>query len=369
MRISQKTFDGRIASVRRRMARVPVDLVVLGPGAHLQWLQGLHPHADERPFLFCLTQDDIAVLVPALEKDSLATQTDLPFFAWKDADGPQGSFAGLITHLKAAAVRHVALDETMRADFAGLVHDHLPHAAFQFTASTVGAERMRKDPEEYQCLKRSALIADCAMQETWSAMRPGLSEQEVAERVRSSFAQHGAQPLFHIIGTGPNGAFPHHQTGGDLLKEGDAIVMDIGGTIDGYPSDITRMAVIGEAPDEYHEIHSIVEAAVEAALGVARPGIPARQIDRAARQVIVDAGYGDFFLHRTGHGLGIEIHEPPDISGGSETILDEGMVFSIEPGIYLPNRFGLRLEEIVMLRADGPEILSDLPRDARIIDG
>ena len=141
------------------------------------------------------------------------------------------------------------------------------------------------------------------------------------------------------------------------------MVIDIGGRKDGFPSDITRMAVVGRPPEGYGQIHTIVEKAVQAALKAARPGVKARDVDAAARRVIDDAGYGEYFVHRTGHGMGIDGHEPPYITSTSETVLEEGMVFSIEPGIYLPGRFGIRLEDIVILREDGPEILSSLPRD------
>ena len=169
------------------------------------------------------------------------------------------------------------------------------------------------------------------------------------------------------MGAGGNGAFPHHQTGDTVLQSGDAVVMDIGGGMDGYSSDITRMAVIGTPPDGYGEIHAIVEAAVQAAMAAARPGVMAHVVDDAARGVITDAGYGDYFVHRTGHGMGLEIHEQPYLTSASETVLDTGMVFSIEPGIYLPGRFGIRLEDIVILRPDGPEIFSELPRDLKVI--
>ena len=174
---------------------------------------------------------------------------------------------------------------------------------------------------------------------------------------------------FTIVGTGANGAFPHHHTGTTTLQSGDVVVMDIGGCIDGYPSDITRMAAMDAPPENYAEMHAIVEAAVKAAMRAAKPGVKAHVVDDAARQVISDAGYGDYFVHRTGHGLGVEIHETPYITSSSQTVLDEGMVFSIEPGIYLPGQFGLRLEDIVILRKDGPEILSELPRDLKVIEG
>jgi len=187
--------------------------------------------------------------------------------------------------------------------------------------------------------------------------------------VRESFAGQRVKPLFTIIGAGANGAFPHHQTGDTVLQTGDAVVMDIGGGKDGYSSDITRMALIGEAPKGYLEIHDIVEAAVIAAMAAARPGVRAHVVDDAARSVITNAGYGEYFVHRTGHGMGVEVHETPYITATSQTVLDEGMVFSIEPGIYLPGRFGIRLEDIVILRADGPEVLSEMDRDPRLIGG
>ena len=143
--------------------------------------------------------------------------------------------------------------------------------------------------------------------------------------------------------------------------------MDIGGGQNGYSSDITRMAVVGRPPEGYEAVHAVVEAAVQAALRAARPGVQAKVVDAAARDVIADAGYGKYFVHRTGHGMGVEVHEQPYLTSVSETVLETGMVFSIEPGIYLPGRFGIRLEDIVILREDGPEIFSDLSRDLTVI--
>ena len=344
-----------------------VDLVALAPGAHMGWLLDVHPHADERPLLFCVTADNAGFLMPALEADSARQQTDMPFYEWADADGPGDAFDRLLTDYGITSARSFALDECMRADHAALVQDRLMNARRLFSETTVGALRMRKDAAEYAALKRNAGTADVAMRAAWAAMKPGMTELEVAGIARASFTDQGAKPLFSIIGAGRNGAFPHHHTGDTVLRDGDAVVMDIGGGMEGYSSDITRMAVMGHAPDGYADVHAVVDAAVDAALAAARPGVKAHVVDDAARGVIADAGYGAYFVHRTGHGLGTEVHEPPYISASSQTVLDEGMVFSIEPGIYLPDRFGLRLEEIVILRADGPEILSDLPRDVTVI--
>jgi len=359
----------RLNALQSLMAAQSVDLVVVGPGAHLAWLTGMHPHGDERPLLLCVTPERAAFLMPSLEAESARRHTDLMFHTWADEEGAEGAFAGLLAALGATGARSIVLDETMRADFAGLVQDALPGAKRQFASSTLGALRMRKDPAEYAALKRIALVGDEAMRAAWAAMRVGMRERDVATVVREAFKGAGATPLFSIIGAGGNGAFPHHQTGDALLQHGDAVVMDIGGTRAGYPSDMTRMAVMGAPPEGYVEVHAVVEAAVKAALAVAKPGALARDVDAAARGVIADAGYGDFFVHRTGHGLGLEIHEPPYITATSDRVLEEGMVFSIEPGIYLQGRFGIRLEDIVILRADGPEILSELPRDLHIVAG
>lgn len=333
----------------------------------MQWLLGFHPHADERPCLICISQSDAAFLMPALNAEGSRPHTDIAFHEWSDATGPEQAFAQLVEKLNISATGNIVLDETMRADFAALVQDTLPEAKRRFTGSTIGLLRMRKDTQEYQTLKDNARIADAAMQAGWSAMGTGKTELQVAEIIREKFSELGAQPLFSIVGAGGNGAFPHHQTGDTVLKQGDAVVMDIGGGMDGYSSDMTRMAVIGTAPDGYAEIHAIVEAAVQAAMSAARPGVKAHVVDDAARGVITDAGYGEYFVHRTGHGMGVEIHEQPYITSASDTVLETGMVFSIEPGIYLPGRFGIRLEDIVILREDGPEVFSDLPRDLTVI--
>lgn len=361
-------MSDRLANLRALMAEDGVDLVVLAPGAHLAWALDVRPHADERPLLAAITAGHAAFLMPVLEAESARTQTDLPFHVWADDEGPEAALARLLRETGAEGARSLVLDETMRADHAALVQDALPGAARSFTQSTVGRLRMRKDAAEYAALKDNARIADVALEAAWAAMRPGMTEREVAGIVGESFAAAGARPLFRIIGTGANGAYPHHQTGETRLATGDAVVMDIGAGKDGFSSDITRMAVIGSPPEGYGEIHDIVERAVTAALAAARPGARAHEIDDAARGVIAAAGYGEYFLHRTGHGMGVEVHEPPWITAASQTVLEEGMVFSIEPGIYLPGRFGLRLEDIVILRADGPEILSGLSREVRVID-
>lgn len=356
--------EGRLARLRVRMAETGMDLVALAPGAHLRWLLGFAPFPDERPCLALISQRAAGFLMPALNADDVRQHCDWPFWEWADDSGPDAALARAREAM--GPVASVSLDETMRADHALRLLEALPGATRGFAAETVGHLRLCKDAAEIAALRENARIADLAQHALRAALRPGITERELADAARAAFRAEGAVPEFTIVGAGANGAFPHHHTGETVVKPGDAIVCDIGGRKQGYYSDITRMAICGPAPEGYAAVHAVVDAAVQAALATIRPGIAARDVDAAARRVITDAGYGAFFTHRTGHGVGQEIHEPPYITGVSDVILQPGMVFTVEPGIYLPGRFGIRLEEVAVVTETGCEILSRLPRDAFI---
>ena len=357
----------KINSVRARMKDNNVDLVVLGPGTHMNWLLGFNPYPDERPCMLLIGKEKEAFLMPSVNAEDARKRTDIEITSWKDEDGPDQALKDALLYIGESTAKHIAIDEAMRSHFALIVIEALPNPSYEFTASTIGALRMRKDQTEFINLKENALIDDRAMQAGFAAIKEGVTELEIGEAINKHFISEGAKPQFCIVGSGPNGAFPHHHTGDRKVEYGDAVLIDIGGRKGTFPSDMTRMSVLGKPPEGYLEIHAIVERAVQAAMSAAKPGAMAKDVDAAARGVITEAGYGEFFVHRTGHGLGIDIHEPPYITATSEVILDEGMVFSIEPGIYLQGRFGVRLEEIVILRADGPEILSELTRELNII--
>jgi Xaa-Pro aminopeptidase len=252
----------------------------------------------------------------------------------------------------------------MRADIVLAIQLAAPGAESVDGASVLRPVREIKSLFELALLRASASAADVAMRDALNACRPGNSELDVAAAAVAGFRRSGVSQIsFTIVGSGPNGAHPHHQSGQRVLEEGDAVVVDLGGRLDGYSSDITRMAYIGEPSARYREVHEIVDAALTAAWQTVVPGVSCGQIDAAARGVIARRGYGEYFVHRTGHGLGLSMHEAPWIISGSEDVIREGMVFSIEPGIYLPGEFGVRLEEIVAVTADGCETLSDVPRD------
>jgi len=360
-------MQNKINSLKLRMKDNNVDLVVLGPGTHMNWLLGFNPYPDERPCMLLVGKEKEAFLMPSVNAEDARKRTDIAINSWNDENGPDQALKEALLYIGESSAKHIAIDEAMRSHFALIVIEALPNPSYEFTTSTIGALRMRKDQTEFINLKENALIDDRAMQAGFAAIKEGVTELEIGEAINKHFISEGAKPQFCIVGSGPNGAFPHHHTGDRKVKYGDAVLIDIGGRKGTFPSDMTRMSVLGEPPEGYLEIHAIVERAVQAAMAAAKPGAMAKDVDAAARGVITEAGYGEFFVHRTGHGLGIDIHEPPYITATSEVILDEGMVFSIEPGIYLQGRFGVRLEEIVILRADGPEILSELTRELNII--
>jgi len=360
--------EQRMTRLRERMAATGTDLVVVGPSSHLVWLAGMSPHGDERPVMLIVSKDHAGFLMPALNADSQRPFTTLPFYTWTDAEGPDAALAKLLadSNAKRDGIR-IALDETMRADFALLVIDALPGAKRGFLADTVGYLRARKEEAEYARLKMNAVLNDGAMRAGFASLKEGITELEVGQVIRDYYIANGAKPEFVSVCFGENGAFPHHHTGDRKLKRNEAVLIDIGGRKDDYPSDMTRVGVYGERPEGFDEVHGVLERAVQAAIEAAKPGVAAKDVDKAARDVITAAGYGEFFLHRTGHGLGIDIHEPPYITGASEAVLEEGNVFSIEPGIYLQGRFGIRLEEIVIVRGNRAEVLSELPRDAFVV--
>ena len=360
-------MQNKIDSLRVRMKDNNVDLVVLGPGTHMNWLLGFNPYPDERPCMLLIGKEKEAFLMPSVNAEDAKKRTDIAINSWKDENGPDQALKEALLYIGESSAKHIAIDEAMRSHFALIVIEALPNPTYEFTTSTIGALRMRKDQTEFINLKENALIDDRAMQAGFAAIKEGITELEIGEAINKHFISEGAKPQFCIVGSGPNGAFPHHHTGNRKVEMGDAVLIDIGGRKGTFPSDMTRMSVLGEPPEGYLEIHAIVERAVQAAMAAAKPGVMAKDVDAAARGVIDEAGYGEFFVHRLGHGLGIDIHEPPYITATSEVILDEGMVFSIEPGIYLQGRFGVRLEEIVILRKDGPEILSELPRTLNIV--
>jgi Xaa-Pro aminopeptidase len=348
--------EGRIHRLQTEMAQQHVDLVAIAPTVNMRYLLGFASLADERPCFLLLSPSATALVVPALNADQLEAHTGLPAVRWTDADGPRQAMSQALATLEVGrGVATMAVDNTMRADALLLLLDMVAPAQSMPADTLMAALRMVKSEAEIEVLARSAKLADDALLAGVAACRPGATEHDVAKAIADHFRQNGAESVeFTIVASGPNGAFPHHETGQRQLQTGDTIVVDIGASLDGYKSDITRMVHLGEPSAQVLAAFDAVREANLAGQRAAVAGARAGDVDLAARQSLERAGYGPYFVHRTGHGLGMEVHEPPWISSESDTIIQPGMVFSIEPGVYLPGKFGIRIEDIVVVQPEGP---------------
>ncbi len=355
-------FAGRVTAVRRALQQRGIDLLAVPSGDDLRYLCGFSPLADERPCYLFLSAGAGAFLVPSLNADQAERYIRQPFLVYTDADGPAAALAE--ARRQFGTPRRLAVGNVMRADALLLLQRQWRDAEF-FPASEILAPlRMRKTAEEIDILRRAALTADRAVEAAAGACRPGASEMEIAQAATDGFLTAGATEVTAtVVGSGPHSAFPHHHTGARRAQVGEPVLFDLGSKLDGYCSDITRMAFLGTPNARYNEIHTVVEDAVQAALAVIKPGARIMDVDLAARRVIEQADYGRYFTHRTGHGIGLSGHEPPSITHTNEMTLEAGMTFSVEPGIYLPGEFGVRLEEIVVVTPTGHEVLSRLSRD------
>jgi Xaa-Pro aminopeptidase len=299
--------------------------------------------------------------VPGLEGPAAAASgVDVEIATWGELDDP---FA-LVTDLVGDAAT-IGLDDHMWASRVFALKSAIPNARQVLAGPLVQELRIRKDPDEVAALRDAGLSIDRVHARMGEWLRPGRTEREVGADIARAIVDEGHVTVdFVIVGSGPNGASPHHELSDRVIQEGDPVVIDIGGTTAaGYCSDSTRNYLTGgTVPAEYAEFYAVLEDAQRAQLDHARPGVTANSVDAVGRGLIAEAGFGDRFIHRTGHGIGQETHEEPYIVEGNDIVLEEGMAFSIEPGIYLEGRFGARIEDIVVCTADGLEVLNNTPR-------
>jgi len=344
-----------------------LDALLLGPGADLRYLTGYVALPLERLTLLVARADGRHTLVvPSLERpraeDSGAGEL-VAIVDHGETDDPFALVARCLEGLSPSA--SLGVGDRLWSTFLLGLQASLPQASWRRASAVTRELRMRKAPHEIDALRRAAQAIDRVHEQVPALLRAGRTEAEVGRDVADRIIAEGHEAVnFVIVASGPNGASPHHETGNRRLADGDAVVVDIGGTLAGYCSDCTRNYVIGAAPAGYADVHAALEAAQRAACAAARPGVLAQDVDAAARDVLSDAGYGQHFIHRTGHGIGLEEHEEPYIVAGNDLPLEPGMAFSIEPGVYLPGRFGTRIEDIVVVNDDGAERLNVLDRAA-----
>ena len=356
----------RMARVRRRMDDLDVDVLLLSVGADLPWLTGYDALETERLTMLVLPRDgDAALVVPRLEAARVRERPEaFSIMAWDETDDPVDVVVKLVGSPSSAAIG----DHTW-ARFLLDLQRALPSTSFRKGSDVTTPLRMVKEPAEVDALRAAARAVDGIVAEMRARPFAGRTETDVHRELVQRMLDAGHERAnFAIVGSGPNGASPHHEAGSRVIEPGDVVVCDFGGSMHHYCSDITRLFVVGEPSSEVRDTYAVLTSAQEQAVHAAQIGTPCEGVDARARRVIADAGFGNRFIHRTGHGIGVETHEEPYIVAGNTTPLAAGNAFSIEPGIYLPGRFGLRLEDIVVATPDGPERLNQAPRDLAVVE-
>ena len=353
---STTRYLDRISRARVRMHDAGVDVLLVSVGRDLPYLTGYEAMPLERLTMLVVPKDgDATLVVPRLEAPRVVDQPGVfTLLPWNETDDPVAVVAGLVGKPATAAI-----GDTMWARFLVDLLVHWPSTTTRFVRSidVMNALRMRKDAAEIAALAMAGAAVDRIAADLQAGRIPlvGRTEADVSADLGRRILGEGHQRVnFAIVAAGENAASPHHHASDRVINDGEILLCDFGGTMNGYCSDITRCVFLGDPPAEVAEAYAVLHEAQQAAVLAGTVGTPCEDVDRVARKIITDAGYGEFFMHRTGHGIGMEEHEDPYMVEGNGLPLEPGHAFSVEPGIYLPSRWGMRLEDIVVATADGP---------------
>jgi len=366
--------DQRLAKVRQHLRTHDIDCLALVPGFNLQYLTGENFFLLERPFITFIPADDDADLVVMLpELEAPAWEREVPFkatlFPWADENGPDDAMRQAVEEL--AGIKTLGVEYLrMRVQEWDLISRFLPGVRLAKGEKALEPVRACKDASEIESLRRAVGALEAALEDVLSRVQPGVTERAICSSLTSAVLQRGGEMvvLEPLVQSGPNSAMPHGRTGNRPIQTGDILLIDFTTTVHGYYADMTRTFVVGKEPDDrLREVYEAVKLANAAGRAAVRPGATCQDVDRAARQAIVDVGFGEYFVHRTGHGLGLDVHEAPNVVEGNQTPLEEGMVFTIEPGIYLEGWGGVRIEDNVVVTPDGVESLTTFGRDFRVV--
>ena len=362
----------RLDVARRAVEAAGLDALLVTPGADLRYLTGYQALPLER--LTCLVVPGAGepfLVVPALEEPAARASPAGALGIEITGFGETDNAYELIARRLPAGTRRFAVDNHMWAEKLLAFQAALPGAQPGLAGDVLSVLRMRKTPAEVAALRRAGAAIDRVHRGIGEWLRPGRTEREVGKDIADAIVAAGhASVDFVIVGSGPNGASPHHEVSDRVIRTGDPVVVDIGGTTaDGYCSDSTRTYAVGEPPAAFRELYEVLLRAQTAQTDAIRPGLTAEELDAVGRDIIAAAGYGEHFIHRTGHGIGLESHEEPYIVAGSKRPLEPGMVFSVEPGIYLPGTFGARIEDIAVCTETGGERLNLTGRDLVVLPG
>lgn len=341
-----ETYSRRIDLVISLANEASLEGIVVTPGPDMEYLLGLNVATHERFTALVLTDKERKVIVPEVDasdvRNSVAGKLGVEVIGWRDGEDPHG----FINPGAYAISASTTADHLLELQERGLRAVN----ATQVLAKAF----VRKEDAELEQLRRASAAIDDVHRAVPSLLKAGMTENEVAAELEKLILREHVAVDFIIVGSGPHGADPHHSYSDRIIEQGDVVVVDLGGTLDsGYHSDCTRTYVVGEATPEQRDIYATLQRAQQAGLDFAKPGVTAGQIDKVVRDVLVEAGYGDYFSHRTGHGIGLSTHEEPFLLVGNDFVIEESMVFSIEPGVYFTGDWGARIEDIVIVTADG----------------
>ncbi len=378
-------YADRLAAAQALARQRDLAALLIGVGADLRYLAGYDAMPLERLTMLVVPASGPATLVaPRLESSPArgcpaAAAGLVEVVACEETEDPFTLVAGLVggsAGTPGGRGTRIAVSDRLWASFLLRLQAVFPGAPFELGSLVMRELRVVKDADEVALLRLAAHAADRVVGRIVGGRLVGRTEADVSREVRERLVGEGHEVAeFAIVGSGPNSASPHHDASDRVIGAGEPIVLDIGGSLGGYGSDITRtLWVTGGDPahgpdDEYLRLYAVLRAAQTEATHAVRPGVPAERIDLVAREIIAAAGHGAHFFHRTGHGIGLEEHEDPYLVAGNGEALRAGMTFSVEPGIYLEGRYGARIEDIVVCGADGPDVLNESPRDLRVVDG
>ncbi|KID31458.1 M24 family metallopeptidase [Prauserella rugosa] len=366
------TLRSRLDRAGKAAADAGADALLIAPGSDLRYLVGQAGGSFERLTTLVVPASDTppALVVPKLElpgySDVPTDDLGIDVITWVDGDDPYRLVADRVG--KAA---RVAVSDMMAALHVLGVRGAVPDAEQMLAGPVLRELRMRKDAAEIAALREAGAAIDRVHARMGEWLRPGRTEAEVGADITAAIVEEGHTAAdFVIVGSGPNGASPHHDVSDRVIEAGDVVVVDIGGPIpEGYNSDCTRTYAVGEPKGaDVAETYAVLQRAQQAAVDAVRPGVSAASVDAAARDIIADAGFGDRFIHRTGHGIGLDVHEEPYIVAGNDLPLEEGMAFSVEPGIYTAGHWGARIEDIVVVTGEGVEPLNSRPHELVVLD-
>lgn len=368
-RFTNEDFAARMRRVVNSADEKGLAGVIVTPGPDLVWLTGYQPTAitERLTMLVLSTDNEPTLLVPVLERpdaEAAAGADSVSVVDWEDGTDPYEIASPLLRSNGEFGIS----DSAWAMHLLGLQRV-LPESSYRSVTEILPMMRAVKDDNELMRLAAAGAAADSTYGEIVQRRFAGRRETEVAADLAALLQEFGHEQVdFTVVGSGPNGANPHHEAGDRVIEPGDAVVLDFGGLRFGYGSDTTRTVCVGEPTAEIREVHEIVRQAQQAGVDAVGPGVSCQEIDRAARKVITDAGYGEQFIHRTGHGIGVTTHEPPYMVEGEEQPLVPGMCFSVEPGIYLAGRFGVRIEDIVTVTEDGGQRLNNTDHGLRFVE-